>query len=75
MAPASVKSGVGQPGVLARAGLDHDFVALARELAHDVGDERDATLAGGRLGGDADPQGSGTVPDAQATGATSAPAR
>ena len=69
----------GRPASSPAPGLDHDLVALLRELAHDVGDERDAALAGGRLGGDADPQGSGTVPErvigcGQVTGASSVPA-
>ena len=63
VAPASSKRASGRPAFGARAGLDHDLVALLRELAHDLGDERDTALAGGRLGGDADPQGSGTVPE------------
>ena len=56
--------GVGDRGLGARAGLEHDLVARRGELAHDVGNERHAALAGGRLGGDSDPQGSGTVPEA-----------
>ena len=70
-----LEEGVGQARAGARAGLEHDLVARRRELAHDLGNERDAALAGGRLGGDADPQGSGTVSERQATGATSAPVR
>ena len=70
-----LEEGVGQARAGARAGLEHDLVARRRELAHDLGNERDAALAGGRLGGDADPQGSGTVPERQATGATRAPVR
>jgi hypothetical protein len=48
---------VGDAGAVAGARLDHDLMAGRGELAHDVGHERDAALAGGRLGGDADPQG------------------
>ena len=56
---------VRQAGVGAGARLDHHLVALPGELAHDLGHERDTALAGGRLGGDSDPQGSGTVPERQ----------
>ena len=55
---------VGDAGAGAGAGLDDHLMARRGELAHDVRDERDAALAGGRLGGDADPQGAGPYPNA-----------
>ena len=52
---------VGDPGRGARAGLDHDLVALADQLAHDVGHERDPPLALHRLLRDPDPHERGNL--------------
>ena len=56
---------VGDAGDGARAALEHDLVALARELAHDVGHERDAPLALDRLFRDADLHERGNLPIGQ----------
>ena len=65
VAPAASNSASGIPAAAPAPGSTHDLVALAGELAHDVGHERDAPLALGRLLGDPDPHGGGNLYEAR----------
>ena len=63
MAPGVREERVGDQRLLARAGLDDDLDVLGAEALDDVGDERDAALAGSGLLGHSDLHEGGKLSD------------